>query len=190
MMAAQRAEDLPRRSHRTATVLAVGGSILLGRLLLPWGAGLPLVLATLTGALLVVSMTPALPQGRPASVPISLTLAIGLAAIGLAWTLAAQAVRPAPGSASVVLSTLAAVAEEAFFRRFLYARLEAAGGIALAVVGSALAFALVHLPAYGLAAMPVDLGAGLVLSWQRCASGRWEVPAATHVAANLLAGLR
>ena len=55
------------------------------------------------------------------------------------------------------------------------------------VVGSAGVFALVHLPAYGVAAMPVDLGAALLLSWQRYASGRWTVPAVTHAVANLLA---
>jgi membrane protease YdiL (CAAX protease family) len=57
----------------------------------------------------------------------------------------------------------------------------------VAVLGSAVVFALVHLPAYGTAALPVDLGAGLLLSWQRSASGRWTVPAVTHAVANLLA---
>jgi hypothetical protein len=42
-------------------------------------------------------------------------------------------------------------------------------------------------PLYGVAALPVDLGAGLLLSWQRWAAGTWTVPAATHAAANLLA---
>ena len=56
-------------------------------------------------------------------------------------------------------------------------------GVPLAVAGSALLFALVHLPAYGVAAFPVDLGAGLLLSWQRWASGTWTVPAATHAVA-------
>ena len=44
-----------------------------------------------------------------------------------------------------------------------------------------------HVPLYGVAAFPVDLGAGLLLSWQRWASGTWTVPAATHTAANVLA---
>jgi len=84
---------------------------------------------------------------------------------------------------------MAAVAEEAFFRRFLYGRLLPVG--AGAAVGlTALAFAMVHVPAYGWAAFPVDLGAGLLLSWQRWASGRWTVPAATHVLANLLVVIR
>jgi membrane protease YdiL (CAAX protease family) len=54
------------------------------------------------------------------------------------------------------------------------------------VVASALLFALVHLPFYGMAAFPVDLGAGLLFGWQRWSSGTWTVPAATHAAANLM----
>jgi len=89
----------------------------------------------------------------------------------------------------VPLSVLAAVAEEALFRRLAYAEL-ARVSVALAVGGSALLFALVHLPLYGAASFPLDLGAGLLLSWQRWASGAWTVPAATHVVANLLAVIR
>jgi membrane protease YdiL (CAAX protease family) len=84
------------------------------------------------------------------------------------------------------LAVVAAVAEEALFRRVLYDRL-LRFGIVAAVGGTAVVFALVHLPAYGVAAMPVDLGAALLLSWQRYASGRWTVPAVTHAVANLLA---
>jgi membrane protease YdiL (CAAX protease family) len=49
---------------------------------------------------------------------------------------------------------------------------------------------LIHVPAYGWPAFPVDLGAGLLFSWQRLSTGRWSVPAATHAAANLLAVMR
>ncbi|TMK43557.1 MAG: CPBP family intramembrane metalloprotease [Actinobacteria bacterium] len=89
------------------------------------------------------------------------------------------------GPEALALNALAAVSEEAFFRRFLYGRLVPFGAVA-AVAATALLFALVHIPAYGVAAFWVDLGAGLLLSWQRWASGTWTVPAATHVAANLL----
>ena len=85
----------------------------------------------------------------------------------------------------VALNTLAAIGEEAFFRRLVFDTLRA-GGDAIAVVGSALLFAVVHLPVYGLWVLPIDLAAGLVLSWQRWATGRWSVPAVTHVVANLL----
>jgi membrane protease YdiL (CAAX protease family) len=86
----------------------------------------------------------------------------------------------------VVLNGLAAVAEEAFFRRFLYGMLERQGAF-VAVVGSAALFALVHVTVYGAWVLPLDLAAGLVLSWQRWASGSWGPPAVTHVIANVLA---
>lgn len=86
---------------------------------------------------------------------------------------------------SVVVAVVAAAGEEAFFRRALYGRLEHLGPL-LAVIGAAVAFAIVHVPVYGWAAAGVDLGAGLVLGWQRWATGRWGVPAATHAFANLV----
>jgi membrane protease YdiL (CAAX protease family) len=85
----------------------------------------------------------------------------------------------------IAASVGAAVAEELFFRRLLYARLVRWGPLA-AVVGAAAAFALVHVPAYGIGAAPVDFAAGLVLGWQRWATGSWTAPAATHVFANLI----
>ena len=88
---------------------------------------------------------------------------------------------------AVALNALAAVAEEAFFRRYLYGLVEAAWGPAAAVVVTASAFAVVHVTVWGLWVLPLDLAAGLVLSWQRAATGRWSVPAATHVLANTLA---
>ena len=113
-------------------------------------------------------------------------LGIGMVAVAAAGVVAGPAPDPRVGAAAAGLGLLAAVAEEALFRRLLYARLDRYGAV-VAVLGSATLFALVHLPAYGTAALPVDLGAGLLLSWQRFASGRWTVPAVTHAVANLLA---
>jgi membrane protease YdiL (CAAX protease family) len=86
----------------------------------------------------------------------------------------------------VVLNGLAAVAEEAFFRRLVYGLLEQRGPF-VAVVGSAALFAVVHVTVYGFWVLPLDLAAGLVLSWQRWSSGSWAPPAITHVIANVLA---
>jgi membrane protease YdiL (CAAX protease family) len=113
-------------------------------------------------------------------------LALGLAAVVGAGVMGGPVADRRVGGVAVGLALVAAVAEEALFRRVLYERLLRFGVVA-AVGGSALVFALVHLPAYGLAAMPVDLGAALLLGWQRYASGRWTVPAVTHAVANLLA---
>lgn len=124
------------------------------------------------------------PAGRALS-----ALVAGLAAV-LAVALLAGPAPPLGGVgtplAALGLSLVAAVAEEALFRGALYGALRRWGAPA-AVAGSALLFALVHIPSYGPAALPVDLGAGLLFGWQRWVSGRWTVPAATHAAANLLA---
>jgi membrane protease YdiL (CAAX protease family) len=112
-------------------------------------------------------------------------LVAGLAAVAAA--LLAGPVPPLPaGMVALALSLLAAVAEEALFRGALYGLLERRGAV-VAVGATAILFALVHVPSYGLASVPVDLGAGLLFGWQRWASGHWTVPAATHAAANLLA---
>jgi membrane protease YdiL (CAAX protease family) len=137
------------------------------------------------GALEAAATRPAAP-GAAAPLGWAVPLGIGLVAVALAGVVAGPAPPPRVGAAAAGLGLLAAVAEEALFRRLLYARLVRYGVVA-AVLGSAVLFALVHLPAYGTAALPVDLGAGLLLSWQRFASGRWTVPAATHAVANLLA---
>jgi membrane protease YdiL (CAAX protease family) len=91
--------------------------------------------------------------------------------------------------AAVPLSVIAAVSEEALFRRLAFGALDRLG-TAVAIAGTAIAFGLVHVPLYGTAALPVDLGAGLLFSWQRWASGSWGAPAVTHVAANVLVVVR
>ena len=109
-----------------------------------------------------------------------------LAGCGSAERLMGGGHAPQPLALRVVaLGSLAAVAEEAFFRRFVYDAL-LAGGAALAVGGSALLFAVVHVTVYGWWVLPIDVAAGLVLSWQRWTTGSWKVPALTHVLANLL----
>jgi membrane protease YdiL (CAAX protease family) len=126
-------------------------------------------------------------HGRPeAPMGWGVPLGLGLVAVVGAAVVGGPVPERRVGMVAVGLALLAAVAEEALFRRVLYGGLERFGSV-VAVVGSALVFALVHLPAYGVAAMPLDLGAALLLSWQRYASGRWTVPAVTHAVANLLA---
>jgi membrane protease YdiL (CAAX protease family) len=118
-----------------------------------------------------------------------IVFAVGIGALIVARTMAGP-VPPLPtGAVAVLLGAVAAVAEEAFFRKLVYGAL-APSGTAVAVVVSAMAFALVHVPLYGGAVFWVDFGAGLVLGWQRWASGFWAAPASTHVAANVLAVLR
>jgi membrane protease YdiL (CAAX protease family) len=136
----------------------------------------------------LASIAVSLERERPHLAP-GLALLLGFGAVVVAADVAGSPV-PLPWSAATLpLSLLAAVAEEALFRRLAYARLERFGA-AVAIVGSAVLFGLVHVPAYGLTALPVDVGAGLLFGWQRWASGTWTVPAATHAVANALVVLR
>jgi membrane protease YdiL (CAAX protease family) len=114
-------------------------------------------------------------------------LGVGAAGFAVGRALVEVPLQPAHLGLAVALNALAAVAEEAFFRRYLYGLLAPAWGMAAAVVLTAGAFALVHVTVWGWWVLPLDLAAGLLLSWQRAATGRWSVPAATHVLANTLA---
>ena len=167
-------------------VVAAGCAALTARplLLAATGAGPAVVLTVLFLVLLVVSLTWPAADDRPGAVGPALALGVGAFVAGR--LLLAGSPPPAPATTLVIaLNTLAAVAEEAFFRRLVYGAL-LAGGPVLAVGGSALLFAAVHVTVYGLWVLPLDLAAGLLLGWQRRVTGSWTVPAATHAVANLL----
>ena len=144
-----------------------------------------LVLLFLTLLLAGVCIPVRADRGRaPACSPV-VAVAVGTAAFALGRLLAGGH-QPAPVTVELVaLNTLAAVGEEAFFRRLVFDALRP-GGVAAAVAGSALLFAVVHVTVYGAWVLPIDLAAGLVLSWQRWATGSWVAPAVTHVLANVL----
>lgn len=113
------------------------------------------------------------------------SVALGIAAFALGRWLRPPAV-PIPITAvALVANLLAAVAEELFFRRLAYGWL-ARWGAAWAIAGTAALFAVVHVPAYGLLALPIDAAAGLLFGWQRWVTGGWSAPAVSHLAANLL----
>jgi membrane protease YdiL (CAAX protease family) len=151
------------------------------------------MILVLVGTAALVVPLPADDAPVPGGAAIALTA--GTAAFALAAWLASAlsgplgAARWAPVTApAVAASVAAAIGEEAFFRRLVYGVVRPLG-VPAAVAGSALLFALVHVPPYGWRAAPLNLAAGLVLGWQRRASGGWATPAVTHAAANVLAFL-
>ena len=180
----------PRPTALAGWVVVTGGiAFLLARPALGGTAmAVPLLAAgylVLGAAALAVGTTGG-ERGARAPLGWMVVLGIGLAGVAGAVVVGGPVADRRVGVVAGGLALVAAVAEEALFRRVLYDRLLRFGVVG-AVAGSAVVFALVHLPAYGVAAMPVDLGAALLLSWQRYASGRWTVPAVTHAVANLLA---
>jgi membrane protease YdiL (CAAX protease family) len=173
-----------------ALFVVIGCAQVLARiefLRVPAAGRTPLV-ALLFGSMLAGSLLVPGAKETPHVRPIAVA-GLGLAAVVLASAAAGAPVPMVAGTATLPLSLLAAIAEEALFRRAAYGFLEPLGPAA-AIGVTALAFAIVHIPLYGAAAFPVDLGAGLLFGWQRFASGTWTVPAATHAAANLLVVLR
>jgi membrane protease YdiL (CAAX protease family) len=178
-----------------AAIVVVGCVLLVARLRLHvLAGGQRLALVALIFVCILVASLLAGPSGPRATAPItstrsSVVLVAGLIGVAIATVAAGPSIPLPVGAATLPLSLLAAVAEEALFRRTAFSALERFGATA-AVVTTAVLFAVVHVPLYGLAAFPVDLGAGLLFGWQRAASGSWTVPAATHAAANLVAVLR
>ena len=167
--------------------VAAGCAVLVLRPLLWRAAGHPTVSAVaLFTALLVVGWRwPVEREDEPARASSALVLAVGVGAFAMG-RLVGGGHAPLPFAARLVLlNSVAAVAEEAFFRRLVYATLRPAGA-GYAIAGSAALFAVVHVTVYGAWVLPIDLAAGLLLSWQRSATGGWAVPAATHVLANVL----
>jgi len=189
--AEQRVPALSARDARATALLAGAGSfLLLARALLraPSPPLLLLVYGGLAAGSLAVSTRPSAESRRLG--PVS----AAAAGIALMWLAGIMSGTPPPSpagslAAGLALNAGAAVAEDAFFRRFLYDRAQRRGAV-FAVGATAVLFALVHVPIYGGSVFWVDLGAGLLFGWQRWASGSWGAPAATHAAANVLVMLR
>lgn len=176
-----------RRVPAAAVALACGVGVLAARPLLA-GDGHPAgTLLALFPALLITGAGWPLGNAGPAAGRrrVVAVLGAGVLAFALGRVLGGGH-SPAPFTVRIVaLNSLAAVAEEAFFRRLAYGLLSPSGP-AFAIGASALLFAIVHVTVYGWWVLPIDLAAGVLLGWQRAASGRWWVPAVTHVVANVL----
>ena len=77
-----------------------------------------------------------------------------------------------------------AVAEEWLLRGALHDALRAQGDLTAVLVGAA-GFALLHLPLYGVGALPLDLAVGVTLGGLRVLTGGVGAPATAHAAADL-----
>ena len=122
-----------------------------------------------------------------ASVGAGLAVGLGLVALALVGGRGdLPGLRPAaPFLPWVVVTALVASAEEIVLRGVLFDVLEEHAGAAPAILVTALAFALIHVPFYGWQVLPLDLGVGLVFGGLRLLSGGVTAPAVAHVIADL-----
>jgi membrane protease YdiL (CAAX protease family) len=106
---------------------------------------------------------------------------VALARLGLHVT----ASRPMTGFAGWLLVTaLVAITEEALLRGVLFAHVTRLHGDRAAVLVTAVAFAVLHVPLYGWQVLPLDVAVGVVLGILRLVSGTWVAPAVAHVLAD------
>jgi membrane protease YdiL (CAAX protease family) len=176
-----------------AAVVILGCVLLMLRLQVLGRAGAaPLLAATyvaILGGAILVRVPAARLDGRPSTAPVVAAALVGIGAVVVAALAAGPSIPVSVPAWAPAMNALAAIGEEALFRRTAFGWLAQFGPVA-AVVATAVLFALVHVPVYGASALPVDLGAGLLFGWQRAVSGTWTVPATTHVVANLVTVLR
>jgi uncharacterized protein len=170
-------------------VAALGCGVLAARpALLGFTARPSLALALLFGALMIVGLIVPVPRIAPAGARSAATFAfattIGVLAFACGRVVIGGHAPTALTLSALALNTLAALAEEVWFRRLCYGLLAPVGpGFAIAV--TSVLFAAVHVSTYGFAILPLDLAAGALFGWQRAATGSWSAPAVTHVLANL-----
>jgi membrane protease YdiL (CAAX protease family) len=188
-----------RTAHATATVRLAGSGI---AVVAAVGCGVlaarPAVLAKSTepatllalvfASLFVIGVSAPLPHVGGIEVRSARVVAAATAVGVLAFALGRVAIGGhAPASATfsaIAANTLAAVAEEVWFRRLCYGLLAPAGpGFAVGV--TTVLFAAVHVSTYGVTVLPLDLAAGALLGWQRAVTGSSTAPALTHMLANL-----
>ena len=121
-----------------------------------WGRGRALVAGLMVGAILLAPVVSGPLSARPASA-------------FLPWA---------------VIAALIATLEETSIRGVLYRRWEGEAGTVAAIVVGAAVFALIHLPRYGLGAMPLDAAVGLALGGLRALTGRVWPCALAHTVAD------
>ena len=121
-----------------------------------WGRGRSLIAGWMVGAILLAPVV---------------TGPLSARGLGAFWSWAAIA---------AVIASL----EETSIRGVLYRRWAGEAGTVAAILAGAAVFALIHLPRYGLAALPLDAAVGLALGGLRALTGRVFPCAIAHTLAD------
>jgi membrane protease YdiL (CAAX protease family) len=179
----------PRPATTAALLLSALGAAVVVRVAVagPDGAGSLRAGLAFAGCLAVLGLV-----GRAGAVVSSRALVLGAAGavlLGLpaVATRGIADVHPAGQFLTwAAATTLVAVTEEAVLRGALFDALDRWRGPDVAVVGAAIAFALLHVPLYGWYVVPLDLAVGLLLGALRLLTGTWTAPAVAHTGADLI----
>ncbi len=181
-----------RRTNAGALLVVLGVSLAL-RLLVAGAAGAASELGAALFAVLLVGAAAAAgwrpDRLRPSGPAWGVLGAVGLVAGPVLLRLAGP--RPALHLAAAsfplwaVVVTGVALGEELLLRGALFAAIDEAVGVKAALVVTTVVFALVHVPLYGMHAVPLDLAVGLWLGGLRVVSGGVTAPATAHVVADL-----
>ncbi|HUI47928.1 MAG TPA: CPBP family intramembrane glutamic endopeptidase [Acidimicrobiia bacterium] len=173
----------------TAVIAAIGCGLLAARPALVSMSSRPAaVLVCLFSLLLIVGLSMRIPpetRVTGARHHFVMTTALGVVAFAVGRVLIGGHAPITITLWSLAANSLAAVAEEVWFRRVCFGVL-APAGTAFAIVASSALFAVVHVSTYGVSVLPLDVAAGALLGWQRATTGSWRAPALTHVLANVL----
>jgi membrane protease YdiL (CAAX protease family) len=178
-------------SRRAAPVaLLILGAALLRELLLPLGDLLSTVV--FAGCLLLITYPRAWPEGEGVgegragswhwSALAGIVTGLLLVMPVLASPLGARPLSSfwSWGAIAAIVATL----EETAIRGVMYRQFNREFGPIVAIAAGALVFALIHLPRYGLAALPLDAAVGLALGGLRALTGRVFPCAVAHVIAD------
>jgi membrane protease YdiL (CAAX protease family) len=126
---------------------------------------------------------------RPVSLVVGLGGGAALAALALVTHLGTPGPSLAPAAAFApwaLITILVATAEELVLRGVVFGALLRQAGVAVAVLVTSIAFALIHVPLYGWHVVPLDLGVGIWLAGLRLLTGGVAAPATAHAVADLV----
>ncbi len=116
----------------------------------------------------------------------------GAALVGAWWLGTGVQLQPVADVAALAwwspVVVAVAVAEEALLRGALFGALQEWRGPRAALAVTSVAFAVMHIPLYGVGAVPLDLAVGLWLGGLRLLTGSWTAPAVAHALADLAGG--
>jgi len=156
--------------HTTTTALAAGSAF-----------GVALICVAL-----VAGWRPARPPLRSLGIgALGAAVLVGLPLLLHPAAMSAMGMRPGPLVVWAAVTILVATGEEVLLRGALFDAFGRLYGLWAAVLVSSLAFAIMHVPLYGWAVVPLDIAAGVWLCALRLSSGGIAAPAVAHALADL-----